>query len=52
MLDLHHPAQALGRLHQAAKLVEMMEEPGVVSQANHIGKREVLVSSRAGRKPE
>ncbi len=29
--------------NKAAKLVEQMEENGVVSQANHVGKREVLV---------
>ena len=29
--------------NKAAKLVEQMEESGVVSQANHVGKREVLV---------
>jgi DNA segregation ATPase FtsK/SpoIIIE-like protein len=29
--------------NKAAKLVELMEEAGVVSQANHVGKREVLV---------
>jgi S-DNA-T family DNA segregation ATPase FtsK/SpoIIIE len=27
----------------AARLVEQMEDDGVVSQANHVGKREVLV---------
>ena len=32
--------------NKAAKLVEMMEEQGVVSQANHVGKREVLVPER------
>ena len=29
--------------NRAARLVEQMEEQGVVSQANHVGKREVLV---------
>ena len=29
--------------NKAAKLVEQMEDEGVVSQANHVGKREVLV---------
>ncbi|WP_069298362.1 DNA translocase FtsK [Neptunicoccus sediminis] len=29
--------------NKAAKLVEQMEEQGVVSQANHVGKREILV---------
>jgi S-DNA-T family DNA segregation ATPase FtsK/SpoIIIE len=29
--------------NKAAKLVEKMEEEGVVSQANHVGKREILV---------
>ena len=32
--------------NKAAKLVEMMEEQGVVTQANHVGKREVLVPER------
>ena len=32
--------------NKAAKLVEMMEAEGVVSQANHVGKREVLVPER------
>ncbi|MEM7439557.1 MAG: DNA translocase FtsK 4TM domain-containing protein [Pseudomonadota bacterium] len=29
--------------NKAAKLVEQMEDEGVVSQANHVGKREILV---------
>ena len=32
--------------NKAAKLVELTEEAGVVSQANHVGKREVLVPER------
>jgi S-DNA-T family DNA segregation ATPase FtsK/SpoIIIE len=32
--------------NKAAKLVELMDEAGVVSQANHLGKREVLVPER------
>jgi S-DNA-T family DNA segregation ATPase FtsK/SpoIIIE len=32
--------------NKAAKLVELMEDQGVVSQANHVGKREVLVPER------
>jgi S-DNA-T family DNA segregation ATPase FtsK/SpoIIIE len=32
--------------NKAAKLVEQMEELGVVSTANHVGKREVLVPER------
>jgi S-DNA-T family DNA segregation ATPase FtsK/SpoIIIE len=32
--------------NKAAKLVEMMEDQGIVSQANHVGKREVLVPER------
>ena len=32
--------------NKAAKLVELMEEAGVVSQANHVGKREVLIPER------
>jgi len=29
--------------NKAARLVEQMEDEGVVSPANHVGKREVLV---------
>jgi S-DNA-T family DNA segregation ATPase FtsK/SpoIIIE len=29
--------------NKAARLVEQMEDEGVVSSANHVGKREVLV---------
>jgi S-DNA-T family DNA segregation ATPase FtsK/SpoIIIE len=29
--------------NRAAKLIEQMEKEGVVSAANHVGKREVLV---------
>jgi DNA segregation ATPase FtsK/SpoIIIE, S-DNA-T family len=32
--------------NKAAKLVEQMEAEGVISQANHVGKREVLVPER------
>ncbi|MBP7001050.1 DNA translocase FtsK 4TM domain-containing protein [Amaricoccus sp.] len=32
--------------NKAARIVEMMEEQGVVSQSNHVGKREVLVPER------
>jgi S-DNA-T family DNA segregation ATPase FtsK/SpoIIIE len=32
--------------NKAAKLVELMEDAGVVSQANHVGKREVLAPER------
>jgi len=32
--------------NRAARLVEQMEEQGVVSMANHVGKREVLVEER------
>ncbi len=32
--------------NKAAKLVEEMEEQGVVSPANHVGKREVLIEER------
>jgi len=28
--------------NRAARIVDMMEEEGVVSKANHVGKREVL----------
>ena len=43
--------------NRAARLVELMEEAGVVSQANLVGKREVLVperepDAREGRRPE
>jgi S-DNA-T family DNA segregation ATPase FtsK/SpoIIIE len=29
--------------NKAAKLVEQMEKEGIVSPANHVGKREILV---------
>ena len=29
--------------NRAAKIVETMEEQGIVSQSNHVGKREVLI---------
>ena len=32
--------------NEAAKLVEQMEEQGVVTAANHVGKREILVEER------
>jgi S-DNA-T family DNA segregation ATPase FtsK/SpoIIIE len=32
--------------NRAAKLIEQMEKDGVVSQANHVGKREVLIGGR------
>ena len=32
--------------NKAARLVEQMEDQGVVSPANHVGKREVLVEER------
>ena len=32
--------------NKAAKLVKLMEDAGVASQANHVGKREVLVPER------
>jgi S-DNA-T family DNA segregation ATPase FtsK/SpoIIIE len=32
--------------NRAARLVERMESEGVVSGANHVGKREVLVPKR------
>ena len=37
--------------NRAAKLIEQMEKEGVVSAANHVGKREVLVRRRRGLKP-
>ena len=33
--------------NRAARIVERMETEGVVSSANHVGKREVLVSGPA-----
>ena len=29
--------------NRAAKIVETMEEQGIVSQSNHVGKREILI---------
>jgi S-DNA-T family DNA segregation ATPase FtsK/SpoIIIE len=34
--------------NKAARLIERMEKEGVVSQANHTGKREVLVRRTGG----
>jgi S-DNA-T family DNA segregation ATPase FtsK/SpoIIIE len=34
--------------NKAAKLIEKMEKEGVISTANHVGKREVLVGNHAG----
>jgi len=34
--------------NRAAKIIEQMEKEGVVGQANHVGKREVLVSDHGG----
>ena len=34
--------------NRAANLIEQMEKEGVVSQANHVGKREVLVGDHSG----
>ncbi|MGH6891803.1 MAG: DNA translocase FtsK, partial [Dongiaceae bacterium] len=36
--------------NRAARIVERMEKEGVVSQANHVGKREVLAPEGGGRK--
>ena len=33
--------------NRSARLVDRMEAEGIVSSANHVGKREVLVSSRS-----
>ncbi len=43
MLDLLHPAQTGIGYNKAARLVEQMEDEGLVSPANHVGKREILV---------
>jgi S-DNA-T family DNA segregation ATPase FtsK/SpoIIIE len=32
--------------NKAARLVEQMEDQGVVTRANHVGKREILVAER------
>ncbi len=34
--------------NRAARIIEQMEKEGVVGQANHVGKREVLVSDHSG----
>jgi S-DNA-T family DNA segregation ATPase FtsK/SpoIIIE len=34
--------------NRAARIIERMEAEGVVSQANHVGKREVLVPGGEG----
>ena len=33
--------------NRAARIIEQMEKEGVVSTANHVGKREVLVSDHS-----
>ena len=32
----------------AAKIIEQMEKEGIVSHANHVGKRHVLIPRRSG----
>jgi S-DNA-T family DNA segregation ATPase FtsK/SpoIIIE len=32
--------------NRAARIIEQMEKEGVVSEANHVGKREVLIGQR------
>tara|TARA_B100000686_G_scaffold181981_2_gene189009 strand:+ start:6467 stop:8917 length:2451 start_codon:yes stop_codon:yes gene_type:complete len=34
--------------NRAARIVEQMESEGIISQANHVGKREVLISDYSG----
>jgi S-DNA-T family DNA segregation ATPase FtsK/SpoIIIE len=34
--------------NRAARIIEQMESDGVISQANHVGKREVLAGGGAG----
>ncbi|HAI29368.1 MAG TPA: hypothetical protein DCM48_07445, partial [Thalassospira sp.] len=34
--------------NRAARIIEQMEENGVVSAANHVGKREVLMENMDG----
>jgi DNA segregation ATPase FtsK/SpoIIIE, S-DNA-T family len=35
--------------NRAARIIEKMEEEGVISSPNHSGKREVLVGDHSGR---
>ena len=43
----HYIQRKLGiGYNKAARLVEQMEEEGVVTRANHVGKREILVEER------
>jgi len=37
------PRAAWAEVSEAARLVEQMEDQGVVSSANHVGKREILI---------
>jgi DNA segregation ATPase FtsK/SpoIIIE, S-DNA-T family len=46
VFDPHIPRKLSVGHDKATELAEMMEEPGVVSTANHVGKREVLVPER------
>ena len=34
--------------NRAARIIEQMEKQGVVSTANHVGRREVLVADHSG----
>ena len=34
--------------NRAARIIEQMEKEGVISTANHVGKREVLISDHSG----
>ena len=46
-LDRLHPAPASVGYNHAASLMERMEKEGIVGQANHAGKREILVPKMA-----
>ena len=43
--QLHQRKLAIG-YNKAARLVEQMEDEGLVSPANHVGKREILISEQ------
>ena len=40
--ELHSKLSQMARYNRAARIVDMMEAEGIVSKANHVGKRDVL----------
>ena len=42
VLSLHKKLLQIQDFNRAARIIDMMEEKGIMSKANHVGKREVL----------